>query len=292
MYWCASARVYLCVLVPVRVSELAVLCVRGHMCLHEHARLCKCIYVCARVLVRVRMRVREISQANAEETGNGATSTSTRQRCVEPCTMHACASRVSSRTAPAPATSAPMLGCVCPGQHDVLVRGRACLWHRAVLVARHFGRNRKCRCARPCYIFLPARTNANALARSRLPHSHRRAPILAFAHALPLALPLSHTHAVACSQCPHAAHTTRGPYCSLADTRDRADRWGSLRCHRLPQAAVGGRHGVPDAVHVRTACTGSVAVGCRSLSALPQQSTLPSAVAWLTHALILPGIRW
>ena len=29
-----------------------------------------------------------------------------------------------------------------------------------------------------------------------------------------------------------------------------------------------------------------------SLSALPQQSTLPSAVACLTHALILPGIRW
>ena len=62
----------------------------------------------------------------------------------------------------------PMLGCVCAGQHDVLVRGRACLWHRAVLVARHFDRNRKCRCAHPCDIFLPARTTASALARSRV----------------------------------------------------------------------------------------------------------------------------
>ena len=253
-------------------------------CMFAHVCVCACACVCVCAKSRRPMRRRLGTGLRVPQRDSGAS--------FELAPWHTCASRVSSRPAPAPATSAPMLGCVCPGQHDVLVRGRACLWHRTVLVARHSGRNRKCRCARPCYIFLPARTNANALARSRLPHSHRRAPILAFAHALPLALPLSHTHAVACSQCPHAAHTTRGPYCSLADTRDRADRWGSLRCHRLPQAAVGGRHGVPDAVHVRTACTGSVAVGCRSLSALPQQSTLPSAVVCLRHALILPGIRW
>ena len=165
---------YLCVLVQVRVSVSArllracrIVRARAYVpalaparcasaCMPAH--VCVCVCTCAKS--RRPMRRRLGTELRVPQRDSGA--------FFELAPWHACASRVSSRPAPAPATSAPILGCVCAGQHDVLVRGRACLWHRAVLVARHSGRNRKCRCARPCDIFLPARTNASALARSRV----------------------------------------------------------------------------------------------------------------------------